>query len=86
MGNAGTSLASEASAAFYNPASLGRVPGIDIQFTYNQWLADIKYSYAIASLNIESLGTFALQVTSLNSGDMEIRTVKMKMDQDFISR
>jgi len=76
MGNAGTSLSDEAAAAFYNPASLGRVKGIDIQFTYNQWLADIKYNYATAALNIEGIGTLALQVTSLNSGDMEITTVE----------
>jgi hypothetical protein len=76
MGNAGTSLSNEASAAFYNPASLGRIQGMDIQFTHNQWLADIKYNYATAAVNLEGLGTFALQVTSLNSGDMEIRTVE----------
>src|SRR3970282_1107894 len=50
MGNAGTSLSEEASAAFYN--------------------------YASAAFNIEGLGTFALQITSLNSGDIEIRTVE----------
>jgi hypothetical protein len=76
MGNAGSSLSDEASAAFYNPASLGELNGIDIQFTYNQWLADIKYNYATAAMNIEGIGTFALQVTSLNSGDIEIRTVE----------
>jgi hypothetical protein len=76
MGNAGTSLSNEASAAFYNPASLGRIQGVDIQFTYNQWLADIKYNYATAAINLEGFGTFALQVTSLNSGDIEIRTVE----------
>lgn len=76
MGNAGASLSDEASAAFYNPASLGELTGIDVQFTYNQWLADIKYSYATAALNLEGIGTFALQVTSLNSGDIEVRTVE----------
>lgn len=76
MGNAGTSLSDEASAAFYNPASLGRLEGVNAQFTYNQWLADIKYNYATAAVNIENLGTFALQVTALNSGDIEIRTVE----------
>ncbi len=76
MGNAGTSLSNEASAAFYNPASLGGLQGIDIQFTYNQWLADIKYNYATAAFNIEGLGTFALQITSVNSGDIEITYVE----------
>jgi hypothetical protein len=76
MGNAGTSLSDEASAAFYNPASLGGITGLDFQFTHNQWLADIKYNYATAAFNVEGLGTFALQITSLNSGDIEIRTVE----------
>ena len=76
MGNAGASLSNEASAAFYNPASLGRIDGVDVQFTYNQWLADIKYDYATAAINLEGIGTFALQVTALNSGDIEIRTVE----------
>jgi hypothetical protein len=76
LGNAGASLTGDASAAFYNPASLGELTGINVDFTYNQWLADIKYSYATAALNIEGLGTIAAQVTSLNSGDIEIRTVE----------
>jgi len=76
MGNAGSSLSDEASAAFYNPASLGRLEGVDVQFTYNQWLADITYNYATVALNLENIGTFAVQVTALNSGDIEIRTVE----------
>lgn len=78
LGNAGTSLSDEASAAFYNPASLGRITGLDVQFTYNQWLADINYNYATAAFNVEGLGTFALQLTSLNSGDIEVRTVEQE--------
>lgn len=76
IGNAGTSLSGEASSAFYNPASLGRLEGIDVQFTYNQWLADIKYNYAIAAINVNEIGTFAIQLISLNSGDIEITTVE----------
>lgn len=78
IGNAGTSLSDEATAAFYNPASLGRVNGIDIQFTYNQWLADIKYNYATASLNVAGFGTIAMQITSLTSGDIEVTTVEQE--------
>lgn len=76
IGNAGASLSGEASAVFYNPASLGRLSGINVQFTYNQWLADIKYNYAIVAINVEELGTLAIQLTSLNSGDIEITTVE----------
>jgi opacity protein-like surface antigen len=76
MANASTSLYGEASSLYYNAASLGRLSSVDMQFTYNQWLADITYNYAVAAVPINGIGTFALQLTSLNSGEMEVRTVE----------
>ena len=61
MANASTSLYGEASSLYYNAASLGRLSNVDIQFTYNQWLADITYNYAVVAVPIEGLGTCALQ-------------------------
>lgn len=75
MGTAGTSLYGEASSVYYNPASLGRLQGFDAQFTYNQWIADIKVNYAAAAMNIPSIGTFSLAVTSLSSGEIDVTTV-----------
>ena len=79
MGNASTSLYGEASSVFYNAASLGRLANVDVQFTYNQWLADIMYNYAIVAVPIANLGTFALQLTSLNSGEIDVRTVEFPL-------
>ena len=76
MANASTSLYVEASSLYYNSASLGRLTNVDIQFTYNQWLADITYDYAVIAVPITNLGTFALQLTSLNSGEIDVRTVE----------
>lgn len=76
IGNAGTSLSGEISNVFYNPASLGRLQGTDIQFTFNKWLADISYNYIAAGLNVEGVGTFALVGTLLNSGEMDVTTVE----------
>ena len=76
MANASTSLYGEASSIFYNAASLGRLEGVDLQFTYNQWLADITYNYAVVAVPIAGVGTFALQLTSLNSGEIDVRTVE----------
>ena len=76
MANASTSLYGEASSLYYNAASLGRLSNVDIQFTYNQWLADITYNYAVIAVPIDGLGTFALQATSLNSGEIDVRTVE----------
>jgi hypothetical protein len=79
IGNAGVSQAGEASLAYYNPASLGWLKGTDIQFTYNKWLADIDYNYTIAAVNFEGLGTVSLVLTSLNSGEIDVRTVEKPM-------
>ena len=76
LGNAGSSMWGEISSVFYNPASLGRIQGSDIQFTFNKWLADIVYNYAAVGVNVEGIGTFAFIATVLNSGDMEVRTVE----------
>jgi len=76
LGNAGASLSGEISNIFYNPASLGRLQGTDIQFTFNKWLADITYNYMAAGINVEGVGTFALVGTLLNSGEMDVRTVE----------
>jgi hypothetical protein len=76
LGNAGASLSGEVSNIFFNPASLGRLEGTDIQFTFNKWLADINYNYMAAGINIDGVGTFALTGTLLNSGDMDVRTVE----------
>ncbi len=75
LGNAGVSLSGEASYIYYNPASLGRLSGTDVQFTYNKWLADISYNYAAAAVNFENIGTLSLIITSLNSGEIDVRTV-----------
>jgi len=79
IGNAGASMSGEISSMFYNPASLGRIPGSDVQFTFNKWLADITYDYAAVGVNVEGIGTFAFIVTTLNSGDMDVRTVEQPL-------
>ena len=79
LGNAGSALFGEATALFYNPASLGRLNKLDAQFTYNKWLADINYNYAVAAVPVSGIGTLALQMTSLNSGEMDVRTVEQPL-------
>jgi hypothetical protein len=77
MGNASTSVSGEVSSVFYNPASLGRIRGIDFQFTHNQWIADINYNYAAVGIAVPGFGSLSLQVTSLNSGEIDVRTVEL---------
>ncbi len=79
LGNASTSLYGEAATAFYNPASIGRLQKSNVQFTHSNWLADIDYNFVIVALNIGNLGTMSLQAISLNSGEIDVRTVEQPM-------
>ncbi|HLP15763.1 MAG TPA: PorV/PorQ family protein, partial [Bacteroidota bacterium] len=79
MGNAGVTVFDEASSAFYNPAALGHASSSDAQFTHSSWLADISYNYAIAAVRISGSSSLALSVTSLNSGEIAVRTVEQPL-------
>jgi hypothetical protein len=79
MGYAGTSLFGDANFSFYNAASLGRVDNVDVQFTHIQWFADIVYNYAVAAIPVEGIGTLSLHAISLNSGEIDVRTVEQPL-------
>ena len=75
MGNTGVALHEGIQAVYYNTAALGSLDGSAVQFTHSEWFAGIDYDYAAAALPIRGVGTFFASVTSLNSGDIEVRTV-----------
>lgn len=75
LASAGASLSGEASMAFYNAASLGRLNKMQFQFSHVQWLADIDYNFAILAIPIQGIGNLSIQMISLNSGEMDVRTV-----------
>jgi long-subunit fatty acid transport protein len=74
MGNAGVTLAEEPLSAYFNPGALGRLERSGVQATHNTWLADITYNYAITAIRMGA-NTLMLSVTTLNSGDIAVRTV-----------
>lgn len=79
MGNAGSSLYGEVSAAYYNPGAIGMLSGYQVQFTHSLWLADIAYNYAAVSIQPGDWGNLFASVTSLNSGEIEVRTVSQPL-------
>jgi len=79
MGNAGVAMYDEIVSAYYNPAAIGQQTGYGVQFTHSLWLADIRYDYAAAALQAGSLGNLFLSVTSLNSGEIAVRTVSQPL-------
>lgn len=73
MGNAGAALATGAMAAYYNPGALGALGESSAAFTHSPWLADIAYDYGAVAVGLGA-SALLLSVTSLNSGEMDVRT------------
>lgn len=79
MGNASVTAFEEVASAFYNPGALGHMEESGVQFSHSQWLADITYNYAVAAVKLGTIHTLMLTVTSLNSGEIDVRTVEMPL-------
>jgi long-subunit fatty acid transport protein len=75
MGNAGAAVAEGIQAVYYNPAALGSLERTTFQFSHGIWFADIRHEYAAAAIALGDWGNTFVSVTSLNSGDIEVRTV-----------
>ncbi|NNE08871.1 MAG: PorV/PorQ family protein [Gemmatimonadetes bacterium] len=75
MGNAGVALYDGIQSIYYNPAAAGQLTRYELQVTHSEWLAGINYDYVALGVPIESVGNFFLSVTSLHSGDIDVRTV-----------
>ena len=78
MGNAGVAIYDEIVSAYYNPAAIGQQTGYGLQFTHSMWLADIRYDYAATVLQAGNIGNLFFSVTSLNSGEIDVRTVEQE--------
>lgn len=79
MGNAGTAVGEGIQAVHYNPGVIGSTAGTSIQFTHGFWFADIAYDYAAVLFSLGNVGNAFLSVTSLNSGDIDVRTVSQPL-------
>jgi long-subunit fatty acid transport protein len=74
MGNAAVSLYDGIQSVYYNPAALGSLSKSAVQFTHSDWYAGITYDYAAGALAV-GFGNLFASVTSLSSGDIDVRTV-----------
>ncbi len=75
MGGGFVALANDATALYWNPAGLAKMPRGEVTLNHTEWLAGIQYDFAGVALPLGSIGTVGLSFTSLTMGDMLVRTV-----------
>lgn len=76
MGGTFVAQANDLSALYWNPAGLTNLTGASVQFSHTQYVADINYNYAAFGTPLGGAGTLAAAILYLDSGDMEVRTVR----------
>jgi hypothetical protein len=79
MGNAGVAAHEGLDAVYFNPALIGRLERAGLELTHSTWLADIRYDYAALSIPVGKWGFAVADLTALNSGDIDVRTVSQPL-------
>ena len=75
MGNAGAAMGEDLDAVYYNAAGIGALDHVGVSFMHSSWLAGIDYDYVAGGIPLGTWGSMFASVTSLRSGDMDVRTV-----------
>lgn len=74
MGGAYVSVADDITAMYWNPAGLARMQTGEAVFNHVNWILDVSYDAAGASLIIDGVGTLAAGAYILNDGEMDVTT------------
>lgn len=75
MGGTYVGISDDIFSVYYNPAGLAISKGNgQVAFNHTQWLAQVNYDFAAASINVESLGSLFITVTSLRVPEEKVRT------------
>ena len=75
MGNAGSAAGEGLAGAFHNPGAVAGLAQHALEFVHAEWLAGIRYDWIGYAQPAGRLGDLYATFTSLNSGDMPVRTV-----------
>lgn len=75
IGNAAVAFDGGLESAYYNPGAAGRITRLEFQLAHVEWLAGIRYDFVAAAVPLGGWGTGFATVTSLNSGEIDVRTV-----------
>ena len=75
MGNAGSAAGEGLAGVFHNPGAVAGLERQAFEFVHVDWFAGIRYDWIAYARPIGGLGAAYATLTSLNSGDMLVRTV-----------
>ena len=79
LGNAGVAVDPDLESVYFNPAAAARIRTLAFQFSHVDWLAGIRYDYVAAAVPLGHWGAGFGTVTSLNSGEIDVRTVSQPL-------
>ena len=75
MGNAGSGAGEGLSGVFFNPGAAALLEGRALELVHVDWFAGIRYDWIGYAQPAGRFGNLYATFTSLNSGDMPVRTV-----------
>jgi len=75
MGGAFVAVANDATTIYWNPAGMTQLPRSEVIAVHANWIAGIKFDFAGIVLPLGNIGTVGASITTLNMGEMMVRTV-----------
>jgi opacity protein-like surface antigen len=76
MGGAFVAVANDATAIYWNPGGMSRLPLNEVVLIHSEWLADTKFDFVGIILPLGQFGTLGASLTSLDMGEMKVRTIE----------
>ncbi len=76
MGGAFVAIANDATAIFWNPAGIARLPKSEATLIHTNWLVGTNFDFVGVVVPMGYLGSIAVNVISLSTDEMEVRTVQ----------
>ncbi len=74
LGNAFVAIANDATAMYWNPAGISQINQMQLVANYTEWIADMSFSYVGMVFPMAEFGTFGVNTTYMNMGEMEVTT------------
>ncbi len=75
MGGSYVALATDASAAYWNPGGLGRMERSEITVMHSNYLLDLSFDYVAAAFVLPQGGALAISITGLTMPEQAITTI-----------